>query len=123
MDFHEIRQRIPLLTYCQQRGISLRHSGQVWLGRCPIHRERNGASFVVWSDQHWSYFGKCSRGGDVIDLERALGGGSVGEAVQRLTGQLPQFVPPPEEPRKNTNKIGGSWNWSCLLRLGGEDTF
>jgi len=119
--FDQIRQRVPLLTYCQHRGIALRHSGQVWIGRCPIHRERNGASFVVWSDAHWSCFGKCSRGGDVIDLERALGGGSVGEAVERLTGRIPQFVPPPEEPRKITKKNGASWNWSSALRHGNEN--
>jgi hypothetical protein len=120
IDFDALRQRIPLLTYCQQRGIALRHSGQVWIGRCPIHRERNGASFVVWSDQHWSCFGKCSRGGDVIDLERSLGGGSVVEAVERLGGQLPQFVPPHEEPKQNTQKKSASWNWSRVLRDGNE---
>jgi CHC2 zinc finger len=117
IDFDVLRQRIPLLTYCQQRGIALRRSARVWIGRCPIHRERNGASFVVWSDQRWSCFGKCSRGGDVIDLERSLGGGSVVEAVERLGGQLPQFVPPSEKPKA---KKSSAWNWSKALRHGNE---
>jgi hypothetical protein len=120
IDFDALRQRIPLLTYCQQRGIALRRSARTWIGRCPIHRERNGASFVVWGDQRWSCFGKCSKSGDVVDLERALGGGSVGEAVERLGGQLQPLVEPPEEPKDRTKK---SWNWSSDLRHGSESEF
>ena len=38
-------------------------------GKCPLHREEHGRSFVVWVDsQRWRCYGTCSKGGDVIDL-------------------------------------------------------
>jgi DNA primase len=33
--------------------------------RCPLHRETNGYSFVVYAD-HWQCYGKCDKSGDVI---------------------------------------------------------
>lgn len=119
-DFAEVRRRVTVLDYCKQRGISLRRTGRVWTGRCPIHQERSGNSFVVWSDHRWSCFGKCSRGGDVVDLERALGGSSVREAIERLTGSLSPLGLPPIE-AKTHKQSGASWPWSELLRFGSED--
>jgi hypothetical protein len=119
-DFDAIRRRVTILDYCQQRGISLRQNGRGWIGRCPIHQERNGHSFVVWSDQRWSCFGKCSRGGDVIDLERALGGGTVREAIERLCGSLSRLVLPPAE-QKAQKQTTASWPWPGLLRSGSEE--
>jgi len=117
IDFESIRRRVPLLTYCQQRGITLHRSGGKWTGRCPIHQEQNGRSFVVWGDKRWSCLGKCNRGGDVIDLERALGGGSVREAIERLCGSLSPLVLPHAKPHKQSSS---SWPWSGLLRFGSE---
>lgn len=38
-------------------------------GKCPLHHEQHGRSFVVWPEsQTWRCYGACSRGGDVIDL-------------------------------------------------------
>ncbi len=38
-------------------------------GKCPLHGERNGQSFVVWIDsQSWRCFGRCGVGGDVLNL-------------------------------------------------------
>jgi hypothetical protein len=119
IDFESIRNRVPLSAYCSQRGITLHRSGGVWSARCPLHQERNGRSFVVWSDRRWSCFGKCQRGGDVIDLERALGGGSVREAIERLTGTLSPVILPPAQP-KAQRQHGTTWHWPRLLRDGSD---
>ncbi|MDA1270556.1 MAG: CHC2 zinc finger domain-containing protein [Chloroflexi bacterium] len=53
---------------------NLRRSGSHLRGKCPLHREQKGESFHVWQDaQRWWCFGRCNRGGDVVDLMQALG--------------------------------------------------
>jgi hypothetical protein len=55
----------------------------VLIGRCPIHQEKHGLAFAVYTDGRWQCFGKCARGGDVLDLDRELNGGEIADAVQR----------------------------------------
>lgn len=56
------------------RFTDLKPSGRGLLkGRCPIHRERKGQSFVVYlGTQTWHCFGRCGAGGDVVELGRRL---------------------------------------------------
>jgi Toprim-like len=54
------------------------------VGRCPLHNEQNGTAFVIHPDEKWQCFGKCSRQGDVVDLEMLLHGGTLAEAARRL---------------------------------------
>ena len=43
--------------------------GPKYTAKCPFHGERNGRALSVDADkQLWKCFGKCGRGGDVIDL-------------------------------------------------------
>lgn len=43
--------------------------GNLLTGKCPLHQEQRGRSFVVWTDsQTWRCFGRCNTGGDVIQL-------------------------------------------------------
>ena len=49
---------------------------------CPIHGGRNRSAFWVRDDRFVCF--NCGARGDVVDLERALGGGSLVEAAQRL---------------------------------------
>jgi hypothetical protein len=96
IDFEGIRARVSLPIYCEQRGIQLKRTGNKLIGKCPIHQEQHGASFVVFPDGKWHCFGKCQTSGDVIDLERAIGGGNIKDAIQRLDGSnpIPQFRTP-----------------------------
>jgi hypothetical protein len=74
-----------LVQYCQVIGIRLRQAGRdVLVGRCPIHREKSGLAFAVYPDGHWWCFGKCNRGGDVVDLDRELSGGEPLDAARRI---------------------------------------
>jgi CHC2 zinc finger len=115
IDFLAIRTRYPLLEYCRERCIILRRSGQTWSGKCPLHQERHGTSFVIFGD-HWTCFGKCGRRGDVIDLEKGLAGGTVQEAIERLTGSTPLVSLPSSPPDPPRTKA--AWPWPQLLRIG-----
>jgi hypothetical protein len=86
-DFSAIRAAHPLLAFLESRGVRLRRSGNYFVGRCPIHRERNGTSFAVWpAEARWQCFGKCATGGDVVDLLCILEGISIAQAAAQLTG-------------------------------------
>jgi len=115
IDFQTIHAANPLLDYCRQRGMHLSRAGLNWIAKCPIHQERNGHSFVI-HENRWTCFGKCGRHGDVIDLEQALGGGTLQEAIQRLSGVLSSALPvTPSEPKRR--ETYSSWPWPKLLRF------
>ena len=62
-----------LLTHLGHRPVSMAKGGRQWFYHSPL-REDNNASFCVSSDKNlWYDFG-TSRGGNVIDLARALNG-------------------------------------------------
>jgi len=90
IDFNYIRACNPLAEYCERRRIYLRRSGGSLVGKCPLHHERHGAAFVVFGYGRWKCFGKCQKSGDVIDLEQAIGGGTLADAANRLGAQLIQ---------------------------------
>ena len=74
-----------LIPYLQAIGVKLRQAGPgALIGRCPIHQEKHGMALAVYADGHWRCFGKCARGGDVIDLDCALNGGEIADAVKRI---------------------------------------
>jgi hypothetical protein len=85
IDFTQIRAAIPLAAFVEHAGVPLRPEGEVFRGKCPLHRERRGASLVVYPDQHWFCHGKCHRGGDVVTFAQLLWSlPNVQNAVQRL---------------------------------------
>lgn len=87
IDFAAIREKFPIEEYISLFGVRLRRSGSLLIGKCPIHREQNGEAFKVDPmAQRWRCWGKCNRSGDLIDLEQALNGGTVVDAVRRLVG-------------------------------------
>ncbi len=75
MSFYELKE-IPitdLLTHLGHRPVSRSKGGRQWFYHSPL-REDNNASFCVSSDKNlWYDFG-TTRGGNVIDLARALNG-------------------------------------------------
>lgn len=87
IDFAGIKAAYPLADYCSERGIELRRSGQHLQGKCPVHSETQGGSFTVWPEENrWRCFGKCARGGDVVDLHAALSGMPLKDAARHLAG-------------------------------------
>ena len=75
MSIYELKE-IPitdLLTHLGQKPVSRAKGGRQWFYHSPL-REDNNASFCVSSDKNlWFDFG-TSRGGNVIDLAKALNG-------------------------------------------------
>ena len=75
MSFYELKE-IPitdLLTHLGHKPASRAKGGRQWFYHSPL-REDNNASFCVSSDKNlWYDFG-TSRGGNVIDLARAMNG-------------------------------------------------
>jgi len=91
IDFAALRERFPLADYVRRLRVRLRNSGSHFIGKCPIHHEQRGNAFSVHPEtQKWRCWGKCNRGGDVVDLEQALGGGTLTEAAERLGAQRVQ---------------------------------
>src|SRR5258708_8876351 len=85
IDFEAVKRRAPLPQYCQAHGIEFRRARNNLLGLCPLHDEST-PSFTVFPDGHFHCYG-CGAHGDIVDLDRALYGGSAREAAQRLAGQ------------------------------------
>ena len=75
MSFYELKE-IPitdLLTHLGHRPVSRAKGGRQWFYHSPLREDKN-ASFCVSSDKNlWYDFG-TARGGNVIDLARALNG-------------------------------------------------
>jgi hypothetical protein len=76
IDFEAVRQRVPLPAFLESLGIELQQEGTACRCACPLHDERHGRSFIIYSDSRWFCHGKCAanfpHGGDVIDLAGAL---------------------------------------------------
>src|ERR1051326_6171635 len=63
----DLKQRIPLLEYLQQRNWTARRSSarEEFVGLCPLHRETR-PSFYVNARKNLFYCHGCERGGDLI---------------------------------------------------------
>lgn len=71
--------------------------------KCPLHNEQKGYSLVVYDD-HWTCFGKCNRGGDVISWLQQYHNMTFHDACERLSGgQLPERVQPQRPPPKKAH--------------------
>jgi hypothetical protein len=82
-------------------GVRLFRAGRRVRGECPLcgaskGKKAAGAFSAEPSIGRWNCFG-CGEHGDVVDLERALRGGSLREAAERLAGPAAPWrhAPPP----------------------------
>ena len=88
IDFAEIRRRVPLRQFVESCGVSLSEDGENWRGKCPLHREKHGASLLIYPDDRWFCHGKCSEGGDVVGFAQAFWEETdLKHTVQRLLGE------------------------------------
>ena len=92
-------------------GVPLFRAGRRMRGGCPIcgasaGKKADGA-FSVDPEAGLFHCFACQRGGDVVELEKALGGGSARQAAERLAGgspaprapaNRPERRPPPDRP-------------------------
>jgi DNA primase len=89
----QLKQRIPLLDYLQQRNWTARCLGQrahaEFLGLCPLHRETR-PSFYVNARKNLFYCHGCGRGGDLIRFVEL----SQGLSFRQSVAYLQQLIPP-----------------------------
>lgn len=76
-----------------QRGIHLHPAGNLFKGKCPLHQEQRGESFVVDpTAQTWSCFGKCDlHRKDVIEFVKLARGVEFVEACELLGGDSSNY--------------------------------
>ena len=84
-DFEKIKSSISIPQALEFYTVTLKKSGTRLVGVCPIHGGTNPRGFSVSTDsQVWYCFGKCGRGGSVLDLVAALEDCSILEAAKIL---------------------------------------
>ena len=66
-DIEQLKQRIPLLEYLQQRHWTARRvsAREEFVGLCPLHQETR-PSFYVNARKNLFFCHGCERGGDLI---------------------------------------------------------
>jgi hypothetical protein len=85
IDFQAIRERHDLRRFFESIWVKLRHVAGNFTGRCPFHDEQHGSALVVYPKrQRWFCYGKCQRGGDIIDAVSLLNGIRISVAALKL---------------------------------------
>lgn len=98
-DFRILKQSVSIPQVLRHRGLLdlFKTHGEKLVGPCPIHAGDNPNAFVVSLDRNlWYCFSRCTRGGDVVDLVRALDQVSFVEAGDYLASVA--SLPPPPTP-------------------------
>ncbi len=71
VDYKALKQAVSMVQILDRYGLrtTLRQSGDSLSGACPIHGGHNKTQFrVSVSKNCWNCFGKCKRGGNIIDF-------------------------------------------------------
>ncbi len=78
-------RHVPLQDILAANDVLLVRRGTRLVGPCPVHGGDNPRAFVVNPDRNlWHCFTRCQRGGDAIDLVRALHRCDYRQAARRL---------------------------------------
>ena len=78
-----VRERTDIVALLESKGVSLRRSGQGYVGLCPVHNESTPSFHVKTSSQTYHCFG-CGVSGDAIALMQELDGFNFTGAVEYL---------------------------------------
>lgn len=84
VDFSHVKRSITIVQILEHYGLTskLRQNGDRYSGPCPIHNGDNPTHFrVSISKNCWNCFGKCKRGGNVLDFVSLKEGVSIREAA------------------------------------------
>lgn len=97
------KERIPLRAVLEREGIELKRLGAALVCCCPFHVE-DTPSMHVHDEAGGGWFKcfGCDAKGDVITYLRLRHGGSVKDALERLTGNRPISQIQPPAPRKES---------------------
>lgn len=71
VDFSHVKKSVSIVQVLERYGLTskLRQSGDKFSGPCPIHNGDNPTQFrVSISKNCWNCFGRCQRGGNILDF-------------------------------------------------------
>lgn len=88
LSFSDLKRLVSIEQLLAARGLlaKLRRQGDSLVGACPLHGGDNPRAFVVSLVKgRWYCFTRCHRGGDVVDLVRALDGIGYAETARYLS--------------------------------------
>lgn len=124
VDFSQVKRSVSIVQILEHYGLTskLRQSGDKFSGPCPIHNGDNSSHFrVSISKNCWNCFGKCQRGGNILDFVSLKEGVSIRQAallIQEWFGIVsskanrsddkPQPPAPPKPKAKPTTRDGES---------------
>ena len=103
MKLCELRRRVSIDHVLEQRGLTagLQRRGHRLVGPCPVHGGNNPTAFVADCQRGlWNCFTAC-RGGDVVELVRALDQvpyAEVARTLAEMAGHTPLPCPPTPPP-------------------------
>src|SRR5579862_6825023 len=87
VDYKAVKAAVSITQILEHYGLlnSFRRSGDSYSGSCPLHNGDNPTQFrVSISKNCWNCFGKCKRGGNVIDFVSLKDGVGFREAALRI---------------------------------------
>src|SRR6266404_2216646 len=88
VDFKAVKTSVSILQILDHYGLTERfkRSGDSLSGSCPLHNGDNSTQFRVSASKNcWNCFGKCKRGGNVLDFVALKENISVREAAIRIS--------------------------------------
>ena len=97
---------MDILELAERYDIDLQKQGDLFVGYCPFHDDKNRPNFTVYpkTNSYWCY--TCSIGGDAIDFFARIEKISRSQAMQRLgndlQGLIKQLNSTPEEVNYNS---------------------
>src|SRR6185295_1399722 len=84
VDFNAVKKSVSIVQILEHYQLTskLRRNGDSFSGPCPIHNGDNATHFrVSISKNCWNCFGKCKRGGNILDFVSLKENVSVREAA------------------------------------------
>src|SRR5213594_283743 len=113
VDFKAVKASVSMLQILDQYGLTERfkRSGDSLSGSCPLHNGDNPTQFRVSASKNcWNCFGKCKRGGNVLDFVALRENISVREAAIRISEWFGLSF---DAPKKKTERNGSEPNNSA----------
>jgi len=110
VDFKAVKTSVSMLQILDHYSLTerLKRSGDSLSGTCPLHNGDNPTQFrVSVSKNCWNCFGKCKRGGNVLDFVALKENVSVREAAIRISEWFGLSF---DAPKRKTENNGSDQN-------------
>ena len=121
MDFSEakaeIKRRVNIVDFFEQRGYDLKRTGVRYVTLCPFHNEKTPSFSISETTNSWYCFG-CQKHGDIFTFLMEKDGETFTEAVQEMADQLGITIARDDKAAERIRKrselmdiVAETWNW------------